>query len=180
MSVENKNHPGEEISNDRLHIYRPEVERNISREIKPAPSRTTNLDHVGRPGERGEGYRPEHPEPYQPGIEKPENREIRPTQPEKQHQQPAATREPENKTVRPTLPEREHQAGTKRPEKKNARSTLPEEERRPPAERPEKRSILPESNENRHSSVTPEKAQPSGEKNNIQRQRPGTRKRISH
>jgi hypothetical protein len=52
VAIDENNAPGQEISNGRLRIYRPQVSRNTDSERKPAPSRIVTLKEVKQPSER--------------------------------------------------------------------------------------------------------------------------------
>lgn len=52
VSIQENNRPGENLSNNRLRIYRPEIRRNTDNGHQAAPSRVVNLKDVKRSSER--------------------------------------------------------------------------------------------------------------------------------
>jgi hypothetical protein len=52
VSIQESNRPGQDLSNGRFSIYKPEVAKNNSKETRSAPSRITNLKDVKQPSER--------------------------------------------------------------------------------------------------------------------------------
>jgi hypothetical protein len=52
VAIQDNNKPGQNMSNGQLRIYRPQVNKNIDKGKKPAPSRVTNLKEVKPPSER--------------------------------------------------------------------------------------------------------------------------------
>jgi hypothetical protein len=80
VTIQEKNGPGQDISNGQLRIYRPQVKMNSDMEKKPAPNRIADLNEVKRPSERNATIRQQKTDPYykgsehQPDIMNPQNR----------------------------------------------------------------------------------------------------------
>jgi len=55
VAVRENNKPGQNLSNGRLNIYRPQVVRNSENDHKSAPSRITNLKDIKAPAQRSGG-----------------------------------------------------------------------------------------------------------------------------
>ena len=58
VQVEEYNKPGQEFSNNRLRIYRPEIAKDNNMERKSAPSRVTNMKDLKQPSERNDISQP--------------------------------------------------------------------------------------------------------------------------
>jgi len=52
IAVQDNNKPGKDLNNGQLRIFRPQVEKNNSNRVNPAPGRISNLKEVKKPVER--------------------------------------------------------------------------------------------------------------------------------
>jgi hypothetical protein len=80
VTIQEKNGPGQDLSDGRLLIYRPQVKMYSDLEKKPAPNRIADLNEIKRSSERNAAIRPQKTNPYeksseiQPDIMNPQNR----------------------------------------------------------------------------------------------------------
>jgi hypothetical protein len=63
VAIKESNKPGQNLSNNQLQIYRPQVQKNISTGQKPAPSKIANLKDVKQPSERNATNQPQRSNP---------------------------------------------------------------------------------------------------------------------
>lgn len=98
VSIQESNRPGQDLSNGRFSIYRPEVAKNNSKESRPAPSRITNLKDVKQPSERT-------------GTNKPRELNVKSTQP--------AQKDPSQNTRRDVQPNNINTQNTNAPKNIN-------------------------------------------------------------
>jgi hypothetical protein len=70
IPLQEYNKPGQNLSNGHLLIYRPEVVKNNAKDMKPAPSRITNLSDVKQPSERKITNPKDNRQPATPNTQK--------------------------------------------------------------------------------------------------------------
>lgn len=104
VTIQENNKPGQNLSNDRLNIYRPQV-RNNSNQPKPAPSRLTNLKEVQRPSDRNATDQSQKVEPNNNTNRQTQQQQDQPQQrqqQEKQQAQPQQQRQQQEQQQRQT------------------------------------------------------------------------------
>ena len=74
VSIRENNRPGQDLSNGQMNIYRPQVQKNIGNQSRPAPARVSDLKDIKRPSERNAATQPRN-------FRLPDNRISQPTQP---------------------------------------------------------------------------------------------------
>ena len=73
VSIRENNRPGQDLSNGQMNIYRPQVQKNIGNQSRPAPARVSDLRDIKRPSERNSATQPRN-------VRLPDNRISQPTQ----------------------------------------------------------------------------------------------------
>lgn len=109
VTIQESNHPGKEINNGRLEIYRPRIERNNDGQ-KPAPTRIINQNEVKRRPAKDASNSPQQVNPGNT-QERPTNRIIQEnnkTQPVRQITEPINS----DKNVRSTQPIQQREVNT--------------------------------------------------------------------
>ena len=126
VAIQENNKPGQNLSNDRLKIYRPEV-RNNSNQRKPAPSRITKLDNIKRPSERNATN------PSQKVNPNDNNKRQQPVQPQQRQQQqvqPKQQAQPQQRQQQPVQPKQQAQ-----PQQRQQQPVQPKQQAQPQQQR---------------------------------------------
>ena len=80
VSINENEHPGQKLRNNRLSIYRPEIRRNTDHQRMPEPSKVYKLKEIRRSPERSTGRSPEITNPRRNNIMREQQKPTKSTQ----------------------------------------------------------------------------------------------------
>jgi hypothetical protein len=137
VSIQENDKPGQDLSNDRLKIYKPEVKRNNVNEQKSAPRKVSDLKEMKRPSERNTQNKSRELNPadknrqdrqQKTAPQQRENQQVKPAQQQNvnpsdknrpDRQQNKVTPQKENKQTQPAQQQKVSPSDTKRQERQN-------------------------------------------------------------
>jgi hypothetical protein len=119
VAIQENDRPGQTMINGQLRIFRPQVNKNNDRGLKPTPSRIIDLKDVQRPSERKQLNQPRNANPIdnirqgrQQNILNPQDNNPKPAIPQNvnpsipdSRQQPMRTVNPQDNNPRPAVPQ---------------------------------------------------------------------------
>ena len=167
MPFKESHHPGEQLNNNEINLYRPSFGRVDAAHPAPAPAKVEQRENIRRvppqnePNRQGEPQRPAE-RPQQP-IERPQQPMERPQQPMERPQQPMER--PQQPMERPQEPAQRPQAPREQPQVPAQREQAPAQQARPQQyqrnQAPAQQRTAPKQQQNRPQQNRPQQSRPA-------------------
>ncbi len=153
VSIRENSRPGQNLSNSRLNIYRPEIKQNNENGHKAAPSRIVNLKDVKRPSERNSHNQSRDLNPANSNRNEQQRNTVTP--PNKENQKVQPTKQPRSQRPANTN-KREQRQNVETPQNQsNQVQPTPKRNVTPPVNKTQERQQKPVSPQNQTKQVKP-------------------------